>query len=86
MKVGDVTGDQKYYEYAKRYPDTFIDEDGQIGYNYKLKDYNIDHINSGKMLFRFYEDTKDERYKIALDTLRISLQSPPAASAAPHGQ
>ncbi len=81
IELGDVTGESKYYEYAKKYPDTFIDEEGQIGFNYKLRDYNIDHINSGKMLFRFYEDTKDERYKIALDTLRKQLQYHPRTTA-----
>lgn len=77
IDLADETGDKKYYNYAKKYPDTFIDEKGQIGFNYKLSDYNIDHINSGKMLFRFYEDTKDERYKIALDTLMKQLEFHP---------
>ena len=39
-----------------------IHQDGSIE-TYKLEEYNIDRLNFGKMLFRIYEQTKDEKYK-----------------------
>ncbi|MBN1116171.1 MAG: glycoside hydrolase family 88 protein [Bacteroidales bacterium] len=76
VKLYDATGDLRYYNYAKSYIDTLLDENGQIK-TYKKTDYNIDMINSGKLLFIFYEDTKDFRYKTALDTLHKQLEEHP---------
>ena len=42
-----------------------IHQDGSIE-TYKLEEYNIDRLNSGKMLFRIYEQTKDEKYKMCI--------------------
>ena len=70
------TGMEKYYDYTKNYIDKLIDDKGIIR-TYRLTDYNIDQINSGKTLFMLYERTKDERYKTALDTLRKQLLKHP---------
>ena len=50
--------------------------DGSIE-TYKLHEYNIDRLNSGKFLFRIYEQTKDEKYKKAIDLLRSQLDTHP---------
>ena len=65
-----------FYTYVKAYADTIINEKGII-YGYKKTNYNLDHINSGKILFRLYDREKDPRYKIAMDTLRSQLASQP---------
>ncbi|NDW09696.1 glycoside hydrolase family 105 protein [Dysgonomonas sp. 520] len=64
----DHTQDSVYYNYAKGYADSLITHEGQIK-TYNMDKFNIDNINPGKILFRLYDDTKDERYKIAIDTL-----------------
>lgn len=69
-------GDEKYFDYALAYADTMIREDGTIT-AYKLSDYNIDRVNSGKMLFRLYDYTKDEKIKKAIDLLRSQLDTQP---------
>lgn len=74
-----TTGDEKFYTYIKEYADTLIDENGIIR-NYKLSDYNIDNINSGKILFTLYKKTGDERYKIAMETLRDQMRTHPRTS------
>ena len=61
-----------FYTYVKDYADTIINENGII-YGYKKTNYNLDHVNSGKILFRLYDREKDPRYKIAMDTLRAQL-------------
>ncbi len=76
LDLAEYTGDEKYKAYAFTYADSLIDENGIIK-GYKKSDYNIDRLNSGKMLFRMYAETGDQRYKTALDTLRAQLDSHP---------
>ena len=73
------TGEEKYYEYSKKYIDTMIDNKGIIK-TYRFDHFNIDQINPGKMLFMLYEKTNDNKYKIALDTLRKQLVYQPRTS------
>lgn len=77
--LSEKTKDNKYFEYVKFYADTLINDEGIIG-TYKSKDYNIDNINPGRMLFNLYEKTGDLRYKIAIDTLRKQLFKHPRTS------
>ena len=70
------TGDSSYYDYAKIYADSLIDANGHIK-TMKYLSFNIDNINAGKILFDFYEKTGDQRYKIAMDTLRKQMTEQP---------
>jgi unsaturated rhamnogalacturonyl hydrolase len=74
------SGDRRYFEYAKAYADTMINEEGVI-YGYKMEEYNIDKINPGKMLFELFAETGDPRYEIALKTLRQQLVGHPRTDA-----
>ena len=76
LDVYDTYGDKKIFDYALAYADTMIHNDGSIE-TYKLHEYNIDRLNSGKFLFRIYEQTKDEKYKKAIDLLRSQLDTHP---------
>lgn len=66
----------QWVTYAKGYTDSLINESGKIK-GFKMKDYKLDAVNSGKILFMMYEQTKDERYKIAMDTLFVQMQNQP---------
>lgn len=78
-KVWELTREQKYFDYVKSYADTAIAVDGTpVGY--KEFDYNIDKVNSGKMLFPLYEVTKDAKLKKALDVLRDQMRTHPRTS------
>lgn len=70
------TSNDIYFDYAKQYADELIDSTGKI-INYDLQKYNIDMINAGKILFDLYAKTEDERYRIAMDTLRLQLKGQP---------
>ena len=70
------TGDKKYLEYIKRYVEQFVQPDGDIR-TYKFQEYNLDQINSGKLLFRLYHETGDKRYQHALDLLMKQLKTQP---------
>ena len=63
-------------DYALSYADTMINADGTIK-KYKLTDYSLDRINSGKYLFDVYDLTGEERYKKALDLLRSQFDTHP---------
>src|SRR6188768_3646094 len=75
-QVWEATGDEKYYNYIKKYADDMIDENGVIK-TYRLEDYNIDKVNSGKFLFALYERTQDTRYEKAIKTLRDQMRTHP---------
>jgi len=68
--------DDRFYLYAKGYADSLIDKNGQI-LTYNKSNYNIDYLNPGKLLIYLFEKTGDNRYKIALDTLRSQLKTQP---------
>lgn len=72
LDVYDAYGDKKFFDYAVAYADTMIHQDGSIE-TYKLEEYNIDRLNSGKMLFRIYEQTKDEKYKKSIGFVAQSV-------------
>ena len=76
LNVWKLTGDKKYFDYVKSYTDTIISADGLIT-GYKLEDYNIDKLNSGKMLFDLYKVTKEEKLKKAMDLLRSQMKTHP---------
>jgi unsaturated rhamnogalacturonyl hydrolase len=79
LQVWKATGDEKYYAYAKSYADKLINSDGTIS-GYKVEEYNLDRLNSGKFLFDLYGITKDERYKKAIFKLREQLLTHPRTS------
>ncbi len=66
----------QWVTYAKSYTDSLINENGKIK-GFKMNDYKLDAVNSGKILFMMYDQTKDERYKIAMDTLFVQMQNQP---------
>jgi unsaturated rhamnogalacturonyl hydrolase len=74
--VWQNTGDKKYFDYIKKNLDFFVEPDGNIN-RYRVDEYNIDHINNGKLLFPLYKETGDERYKKAAFLLREQLRNHP---------
>lgn len=76
LDVYDRYGDKKFYDYALAYADTMVNADGTIKM-YKREEFSLDRINSGKFIFRIYEQTKDEKYKKALALMRSQLDNHP---------
>ncbi|AOZ93923.1 glycoside hydrolase family 88/105 protein [Paenibacillus crassostreae] len=73
------TGDHKYLQFIQDNMGYFIQEDGNIR-GYRLDEYNIDHINNGKLLFLLYKETKQHKYKAAATLLREQLKTHPRTS------
>jgi unsaturated rhamnogalacturonyl hydrolase len=74
------TGDGDYFRYIQHSMDYYVREDGTI-HDYKPDEFNIDHINNGKLLVLLYEVTGKEKYKKAIQRLRGQLQQHPRTSA-----
>lgn len=73
------TGDAKWFRYIQKQMDYFIQDDGTIK-GYRPDEYNIDHINNGKLALLLYRVTGKEKYKKAADLLREQLRTHPRTS------
>lgn len=78
-RVGEFLDTNVYQTFARDTIASFINEDGTIA-TYDVSDYNIDKINSGKMLLRLYEDTEEERFRLAADQLLEQMEDHPRTS------
>lgn len=78
--IWGVTGDSLYFNYMQSLIDEFVQDDGTIQ-RYDLDDYNLDKINTGKVLLSLYQETGQEKYKIAANTLYKQLQGQPRTDA-----
>ncbi|MDR0667555.1 MAG: glycoside hydrolase family 88 protein [Prevotellaceae bacterium] len=79
IRLAEATGDARYADYIEAYADTMINEQGEIR-TYKTENYNLDHLNQGKMLFDLYATTHKEKYRKALERLRAQLATQPRTS------
>jgi len=68
-----------YFDYIKSNIDRFVLPDGSIP-KYRLEEYNLDRINTGKLFFMLYDETGDERYLKGLHLLRRQLDTQPRNS------
>jgi unsaturated rhamnogalacturonyl hydrolase len=74
--IWNATGNGEYFRYIQRSMDFYVQEDGTIK-AYRPDEYNIDHINNGKLILLLYRVTGKEKYKKAADLLRGQLKSHP---------
>jgi len=75
-KLYQTTKNEKYLNYIKDYVNGMIDSTGNIK-KYDVKEYNIDYLNPGKLLFNLYDVNKDPRYPKILGQLRNQLETQP---------
>ena len=72
----DATGKEGYYEFIKNYLDNRVDSKGEIE-TLNIAEFNIDSINSGRVLFDVFKRTGDERYKKAIESVMYQLKVHP---------
>ncbi len=77
--IWNATGDGKYYNYIQKSMDYYVGDDGAIK-GYRPDEFNIDHVNNGKLLLLLYRVTGKEKYKMAVDLLRDQLRHHPRTS------
>lgn len=66
----------RYHAYMKAYVDHYVGSDGSIR-TLATDEFNIDSINSGKLLFPLLTETGDARYRTAIGQLRRQLEWQP---------
>lgn len=76
LAMWKATGDRRYYDYVQQWGDTLINNKGEI-WKYDMSIYNLDFINSGKVLFELYSETGNEKYYKAMDLLIRQLSRHP---------
>jgi unsaturated rhamnogalacturonyl hydrolase len=77
--LATATGDRRFSDYARRTIDSYLSADGTI-LGFDVAEYNIDAINSGKMLQRLWARDRDPRYRAAIDALAAQLEKHPRTS------
>ena len=76
LRMWRQTGERHYFDYVEAWVDSLINEKGEI-HLYDMSTYNLDFINSGKVLFDVYRETGNDKYKKAMDELIKQLKRHP---------
>lgn len=74
--IWNATGNGDYFRYIQKCMDFYVQEDGSIK-GYRPAEFNIDHINNGKLILLLYRVTGKEKYKKACMLLRDQLREHP---------
>lgn len=74
--VWNATGDGNWFRYMQRSMDVFVQPDGSIR-GYRPDEYNIDHLNNGKVLLTLWQVTGQEKYRKAVELLYTQLATHP---------
>ena len=77
--LSTAAGDRRFADYARRTIDGYLTADGAI-LGYEPEEFNIDHINSGKMLQRLRDRNPSPRYDAAIGALIAQLEKHPRTS------
>ncbi len=75
-EMGAASGDARFDRFAFEWINRFITPGGRIR-TYRLDDFNLDQISSGRLLFPAYQRTGEVRFRKALDLLREQLRRQP---------
>lgn len=76
LQLYEATGDECYKAFIFNYLNRFITKEGTINH-YDMEKYNIDSVNAGKVVFFCYAETKEEKYRKAIEALMDQLRSHP---------
>ncbi|NLK73765.1 MAG: glycosyl hydrolase family 88 [Clostridiales bacterium] len=75
-----ATGNDLFRNFVIEYLSKHVEEDGTITH-YSKEEYNLDHIAPGRALIFAYEESGDERYRKAAETLMGQLSNHPRIEA-----
>ncbi|MFT3681450.1 MAG: glycoside hydrolase family 88 protein [Ferruginibacter sp.] len=74
--VWKLYGDGKFFDYIQHSMDFYVQEDGSVK-DYRRDEFNIDHLNNGKVVMTLYNITGKSKYKKAIDYMRTQLDEHP---------
>src|SRR5215475_1399933 len=70
------TGDSRYLQYIKDWMDSHVDSQGNLDHNLE----SLDAIMPGNLLLLLYQETGEQKYKLAADKIRHRFDSYPRTS------
>ncbi len=76
LTINNITGDAKYFDFAERFIDYYVNEDGTI-LGFDKSKYNVDDINEGRVLFELYNRTGKEKYRLAIEKQYEQIKEQP---------
>ena len=76
LAMSEIKGERKYLDFAERFIDYYVSEDGSI-LGYDIEKYNLDDINEGRVLFELYEKTGKKKYRLAIENQKKQLDGQP---------
>lgn len=76
LRMNQISGDSKYFDFAERFIDYYVSADGSI-LGYDIEKYNLDDINEGRVLFEMYRRTGKEKYRLAIENQKKQLDLQP---------
>lgn len=71
-----ITGEEKYLRFADDFVSGFVEADGSIR-TYDPLEYSLDNVNPANNLFALYDETGKEKYRKAMDLVRMQLRDMP---------
>lgn len=72
------TNNSDYFDYIKSWIDLFLNEDGRIKASaYDVNQYRLDDILPGRLCLFLYQETGDDRYRVASEQLVDHLKHQP---------
>lgn len=74
LKTWQLTGEQKYLDYAASWVHAVFDENGKVK-QYKRAD--LDDIQAGILLYTLYDATGDEFYRRCIESVAAQVQDIP---------
>lgn len=78
-ELATATGERRFADYGRRTIDSYLGADGTID-GFDESEFNIDAINSGKMLQRLAKRDPDPKYRAAIGQLAAAMAKHPRTS------
>jgi len=76
LSLHQITGEQRYYDFAENFLSFYVAEDGSI-LGFREEDYNLDNLCEGRPLFDVYRLSGKEKYAKAIERLHGQILRQP---------
>ncbi len=75
-RMWQYTHEKRYLDFIIKNMEQYVGANGEIN-TYSVRDYNSDNVAPGRVLLALYEETKQEKYRIAAESLRKQIREQP---------
>lgn len=75
-KMYDQSRDPRYLAYIRRWVDSYVDDQGRLGWNQE-RTHNLDYIQPANLILFLYERTGEGKYRTAARAVRAAIDKIP---------